>query len=123
MRFLVEEFDNDEVDLDYNDLEIKVIRNYVNPYDYDEDEVTTSYTYTVDKNTVYEIIEDDIIDEIKKKYPDIDWPTEEQRDKYFEDNFDELFDKYGYKVYDEFRDAATELAELHYEPDEYWSEL
>ena len=123
MRFLVEEFDNDEVDLDYNDLEIKVIRNYVNPYDYDEDEITTSYTYTVDKNTVYEIIEDDIIDEIKKKYPDIDWPTEEQRDKYFEDNFDELFDKYGYKVYDEFRDAATELAELNYEPDEYWSEL
>lgn len=118
MRFLVEEFDNDEVDLDYNDLEIKVIRNYVNPYDYDEDEVTTSYTYTVDKNTVYEIIEDDIIDEIKKKYPDIDWPTEEQRDKYFEDNFDELFDKYGYKVYDEFRDAATELAELSYEPED-----
>ena len=122
MRYLVEEFDNDEVDLDYNDLEIKVIRNYVNPYDYDEDEIPTSYTYTVDKNTVYDIIQFDVIAEMEQKYPDIDF-TQEQIDEYLEDNFDELFDIYGYKVYDEFRDAATELAELHYEPDEYWSEL
>ena len=84
--------------------------------------LSTSYTYTVDKNTVYDIIQFDIIAEMEQKYPDIDF-TQEQIDKYFEDNFDELFDKYGYKVYDEFRDAATELAELNYEPDEYWSEL
>lgn len=114
MRFLVEQLEDDEVDIYYDDLTITVIRDYVDQYDYEQYDTDITYTYTITKSDVYETIEDDIIREMREKDKELDWPTESQRDKYFNDNFESLFNKYNDKILDRFRDDAREQAEENY---------
>lgn len=110
---------NEKVTLYYDDLEVQVGHGDGNGYydwgiggwlpDGDDRTITVSYEYNVDKNRVLDHI--DYL--IYKEDPDFTdkFETDEEYEKYLEDNFDDLFDKYEEKILDKFRDDAKAHAE------------
>ena len=116
MRFrLVEDFyNNDEEYIEYDQIEITV---YGDQYtdeeglpanDWKESKRDVWYAYRTTKGEVAEALSDIILDE---KSTDLDG---EELDKYIEDNYEELYNKYIEELKDYFRERAEKEAQEYY---------
>lgn len=113
-------------DLQYNNLDITVIKRRGNPSGYystsfgnwlpDDDEtedITIDYEYQVDKDDVIDALYEFAEDERTASMSD------EEYEHFVKDNYDELLEKYYQEVLDEFEDRARDEAEEEYGDQEY----
>ena len=123
MRFLKENVNNTEeiVELYYDNLPIEYQSNYYLDYwngpQWESEDIEIKWVYEVNKNDILDVILDEVVDEMYKKYPDRDDFTDKEVEEYFEDNYDELFNKYEKTILDHFEDKAIRDAEENYERD------
>lgn len=95
-----EDLNNKTVDLNYDDLEV-VFYNQRDVDKFKENKYVINYTYTVDYNTVFNLLEDYLEDD----YSDI-----EELEKYIEDNFDSLVKYYEEDLKADLQDDAVNSA-------------
>ena len=102
------------VDLYYDELCITLSRQ-IDVDDFDEVEHFDSYTYTVQKDDVVEYLENNCMtnEDVASLPGGFDaLEDEETHNKFFEANFDSLFEKYEDKILDYYKeDAAKEFSE------------
>ena len=124
MKFLKESL-SEKVELYYPDLTINYQYNYYVDYwdgpQWEDTDLDIEWTYEVDKSDIFEFLIDNINKELEDKGIDPDELSDEEYEKYFEDNFDYFFDKYEKSILDHFEDDAKEDAESKYvqEGDDY----
>ena len=100
------------VDIEYEDLHVEFGYNKTDVDMWDEFEDDISYTYKADKGFVVELIADWFYDE--PDCPLSDDASSSTIYKYVEDNFDSLFERYGDKLREFFREDAERDAAENY---------
>lgn len=110
------------VDIEYDALTITVAGNQRDVDDWDEAEHTGSYTYTVDKNDVADVIyEEFLTDEDVAEVPGGKAALEDDDlwEKFIVANFDSLFDKYYDQIHDYYEEEATEAFSREFTWEDY----
>lgn len=105
------------IDLEYENISVTVYGEQRDADDWDEWEVTTDWTYKVDKNDIEVlIIENYLSDEDLPNWDDL---SDEEVDKFVSEHFDSLFEKYQEQIKDHYYEDACEDAQerYEYEPD------
>ena len=110
------------VDLEYDALTITLCGNKRDVDDWDEIDHTDSYTYTVDKGDVATTIWENFITE--EDVTDVPGGLEALEDdetweKFLEDHFDGLFEKYYDKILDYYEESAAEEFQDNYSYSDY----
>ena len=113
----IEKNTSEMIDLEYEDISVTVYGEQRDADDWDEWEVTTDWTYKVDKNDIEVLIIEDYLSD--EDLPGWDDMSDEDVDKFVSEHFDELFTKYEEQIKDHYYDEACEDVQnrYEYEPD------
>ena len=117
---------NDTIDLQYKNLEITIYGDQRDADDWDEYEYTVEWTYSVDKNDVYQYLFENCLtdEELPEEFlvdtfdpnDDDDWA---RFSKWLDDNFDTIYAKYEKDILEAWEEDAKNQAEEQYDPDDY----
>ena len=117
-KSIIKEAKEETIELEYKDLPIEIQSDYSTDYyrgpQWSSKNIHVDYTHEVPKNYILDAIVDEVADEMYDKYPDKNEFSDVEIKKYFEDNFDTLFDKYKDTILDYFKEDAIEKAEIEY---------
>lgn len=119
MRFLKESFKEEKEELHYDNLEINYQYNYYVDYwdapQWDDRDIEIEWDLTVRKSEIFDVLYDLIIDELEEKGINTDNLSDNEIEKYFEDNYDRLLESNYQTVLDYFEDRAKDDAQEKYE--------
>lgn len=119
---LVEAIADDTVELQYDELTVRLDGEQRDADDIDEIEYTDAYVYSVDRDEVIKAIWDFVDEEDTQDVPgglDVLVDNDKMREEFLEANFNKLFNKYYQELLDYFEDDATEAFSKAYDDYQY----